>query len=150
MPWKSFLKTCVWWWHATLISMPNWQPPTLHTSLFILVVIFIRKSVPSLWKDHHGLLPPFHQWKHPCDFTFSCTIVCTLGLTSVHWVKAYWSISSSNYSRVVLKPNFFHSWVVVVKVAIFIVVVSKKITSRFCVIIHCNGKISWFKRLRTF
>jgi hypothetical protein len=48
---------------------------------------------------------------------------------------------SSNYSCVALKPNFFHSWVVVVvKVAIFIVVVSKKIMSKFCAIIDYNGK----------
>ncbi len=49
-------------------------------------------------------------------------------------------MSFSNDSCVALKPNFFHSWVVIVKVAIFIVVVSKKITYSLCVIIHYNGK----------
>jgi hypothetical protein len=49
-------------------------------------------------------------------------------------------MSFSNYSCVSLKPNFFHSWVVIVKVAIFIVVASKKIMSSLFVIIDCNGK----------
>jgi hypothetical protein len=88
MPWNNFLKTCARWWHATSIFMPNKQPPTLHTSLIILAISFIRKAMPLVWKDHHGVLPPVHQWKHPCDFTFSYTMVCTLGLAFVHWVKA--------------------------------------------------------------
>jgi hypothetical protein len=34
--------------------MLNQQPPTLHTSLFILAIIFIRKTMPLVWKDRHG------------------------------------------------------------------------------------------------
>ncbi len=119
--------------------LTNNQPPTIHTSLFFLAIIFTRKMMLLVWRDHHDLLPPFHQWKYPCDFAFSCTIVCTLGLTYVIGWK-HWSMSFSNYSWVVLKPNFFHYWVVIVKVAIFIDVVNKKIMYNLCVIIHCNRK----------
>jgi hypothetical protein len=67
-------------------------------------------------------------------------MVCTLGLAFCTLGESIDQCPVQIIHGLLLKLNFFHSWVVVVKVANFIVVVSKKITFRFCVIIHCNGK----------
>jgi hypothetical protein len=65
------------------------------------------------------------------------------GISLCYWVKALINVLFK------LLMFCFETQLVIVKVAIFIVVVSKKIVSSLCVIIHWK-KISWSKSLKTF